>query len=288
MDKLKHIIISFLILFCCVYYGYSQTIKAAFYADTTIVCVNTPLQFYDNSTAGQITSWTWNFGNGDISTLQNPVATYTSTGTYTVSLTITDTSGVSKTKTKINYIIVRDLPTADFTYARLNDVFTTDTFNLSSFWYTFSDNSVFPDSMQCSYFWDFGDGVFHDSTDTVIYMFTGQGNYTVQYIVETGLNCQDTASVTIKVEDVFNAPNVFTPDGDGINDLFVIETNGYNTYKMIIFNRWGNIVKVIEAKKLIWDGYSSAGVKLDPGVYFYHVISSEIPNFKKSGLIYLY
>jgi len=53
-----------------------------------------------------ITSWSWNFGDGGTSTLQNPTHTYTVNGIYTVSLTVTDNNGLSRTETKQAFIQV--------------------------------------------------------------------------------------------------------------------------------------------------------------------------------------
>ena len=73
-----------------------------FTADKTEGSVPLTVQFIDQST-GEITSWYWEFGNGETSTEQNPSHTYNSTGYFTVSLTVTGPGG-SDTKIKGNYI----------------------------------------------------------------------------------------------------------------------------------------------------------------------------------------
>ena len=64
-------------------------------SDTNISCVPALIQFYDNSVSGNvndpITSWYWNFGDGNYSTLSDPSHAYTQAGTYTVFLTVTTT-----------------------------------------------------------------------------------------------------------------------------------------------------------------------------------------------------
>lgn len=70
---------------------------------------NGTIQFTDMSTEGP-TSWTWDFGDGNTSSDQNPVHTYTADGTYTVELTSTNGIG-SDTHTEVNYIVI-DLPDA--------------------------------------------------------------------------------------------------------------------------------------------------------------------------------
>ena len=78
--------------------------EANFTANITSGLPPLPVQFTDLST-GVINSWSWSFGDGNISTLQNPVYTYTIPGNYTVSLTATNAGG-STTMTKIGYIRV--------------------------------------------------------------------------------------------------------------------------------------------------------------------------------------
>jgi uncharacterized protein (TIGR02145 family) len=92
---------------------------ANFSASPTSVSVGGSVQFTDQSANNPI-SWTWSFGDGTMSTQQNPVKTYTTAGTYTVSLTVTNSYG-SNTSTKNNYIDVSDMggnPTGTFTDSR--------------------------------------------------------------------------------------------------------------------------------------------------------------------------
>jgi len=70
----------------------SSPLSVQFSANPATVCVNTPVQFSDQTTGGTITSWNWSFPNGSpaTSTLQNPTVTYFQPGTYAVSLTASD------------------------------------------------------------------------------------------------------------------------------------------------------------------------------------------------------
>ncbi|MBI4646259.1 MAG: PKD domain-containing protein [Bacteroidia bacterium] len=85
-----------------------------FFADNTNVPLNTTVNFYDISSYDEISAWSWNFGNGSTSDLQNPSHTYTSAGSYTVSLFITTTYG-NFTETKTGYITVFDESSGDMT-----------------------------------------------------------------------------------------------------------------------------------------------------------------------------
>ncbi len=73
-------------------------------------------------------------------------------------------------------------------------------------------------------------------------------------------------------------PNVFTPNGDGINDFFKME-NAWGNTEMYIFNRWGEIINYLEGNNCNWDGFTSVGVKCPDGVYYY-LIKVEDKEFK--------
>lgn len=77
---------------------------SAFSASSTSIIAGENVQFIDQSTNNP-TSWSWNFGDGETSTLQNPSHTYSTAGTYTVVLSATNNFG-SGTETKTNYITV--------------------------------------------------------------------------------------------------------------------------------------------------------------------------------------
>ena len=91
---------------------------------------------------------------------------------------------------------------------------------------------------------------------------------TMTYVV-TGTNapgCKDTANVEIKVQlcDI-KIPNVITPNGDGVNDRFLIENlEILSLAKLQIYNRWGRLVYESEQYKNDWDANSVSG-----GTYFY-------------------
>ena len=89
------------------------------------------------------------------------------------------------------------------------------------------------------------------------------------------------------VKDILDAPNIFSPNGDGYNDVFIVKTNGANQFLLEVFNRWGAIIYSITAKRPQWDGRSSSGVILPPGSYFYHITSPDVKGYKKAGVIQL-
>ena len=89
------------------------------------------------------------------------------------------------------------------------------------------------------------------------------------------------------IPSTFEYPNVFTPNGDEINDKFVIK--GFNAACVIdaitIFNRWGERVhKGTDIEHFSWDGKVNEGADAEDGVYFYVV---EGKGFKKTGNVTL-
>ena len=82
----------------------AATLSADFTANNVNICLGSSITFNDIST-GSPTSWTWDFGDGNSSALQNPTHTYSSAGTYNVSLTISYGT-ITDTETKTAFIAV--------------------------------------------------------------------------------------------------------------------------------------------------------------------------------------
>lgn len=95
------------------------------------------------------------------------------------------------------------------------------------------------------------------------------------YIICDGFNKCDTAICQITVEDILVIPELFTPNGDGYNDLYVIKgLDKYSNNEIFIFNRWGNVVYNKENYNNSWDGVSNSKYRignreLPVGVYYY-------------------
>ncbi len=85
-------------------------------------------------------------------------------------------------------------------------------------------------------------------------------------------------------------PNVFTPNGDGINDYFEVETDGITVYDFTVFTRTGAQIFNSNSPRIFWDGTNSAALDLEEGVYYY-VIEEEEGNtrpYSSAGFIYLF
>jgi PKD repeat protein len=109
---------------------------ADFYTLTPAVCVNSSVNFVDNSSLGAATSWNWTFPGGSpaTSTDQSPVVTYATPGTYSVSLTVSNANG-SNSVTKNSYVTVES-NTADITTPTFFEGFENLTLGAANGWST--------------------------------------------------------------------------------------------------------------------------------------------------------
>lgn len=150
----------------------------------------------------------------------------------------------------------------------------------------FTDNSF----GSTGYNWDFGDNnssTIQDPSNT----FTSAGFYTVIQTVTDG-TCTDTASIIIEVigDPSVTVPNVFTPNGDGLNDVFAPQVVGIAELHGQIFNRYGALVYEWFGPEGWWDGYTApAGVHVAEGTYFYVItaVGVEGSQFEEKGIVTL-
>ncbi len=103
----------------------------------------------------------------------------------------------------------------------------------------------------------------------VTFMDTGQ--VYIKLIAVNNLGCKDslTKMINIKDENIF-IPNAFTPNGDGLNDVFIPVSHGIKSVHMVIFNRWGEEIYVSDSMKEGWNGIFKGEV-LSPDAYGYSI-----------------
>lgn len=117
-----------------------------------------------------------------------------------------------------------------------------------------------------------------ESDETYRYYVRTFGHYTMEGIVRPLVNYSAIKTVRIGQEEPTEAfsytlPNVFTPNGDGYNDIFEPKVTGADlivSAKTVIFNRWGNILCDTDDPLIQWDGKSKQTMMdCPPGTYFY-------------------
>ncbi|HVR76242.1 MAG TPA: PKD domain-containing protein, partial [Planctomycetota bacterium] len=146
-------------------------VSAAFVASPASGCSPLAVDFSDRSTGEDITSWSWDFGNGNTSSDRNPRHVYQSPGSYTVSLTVRNACG-SDTETRPAFITAKGGVTAAFTASL--------TSGCAPLVVDFKDRTT-GDSPR-SWSWDFGDGE-TSSTRNPRHTFDAPGTYTVKLTV---------------------------------------------------------------------------------------------------------
>ncbi|MEL6676903.1 MAG: PKD domain-containing protein, partial [Bacteroidota bacterium] len=162
-------------------------------ADQTNACAPIAIQFTDESNTNPFpVQWEWDFGDGNVSTVRNPINTYLSDGTYTVNLKIQDANGCRDSITYTNYISL-DHPEADFT--------SSTTQICPGVQMQFFDQSTGPRPLTTR-IWDFGDGTVVNNALNPTHIYTTPGTYTVSLIVGDGVNCRDTMIQTTLIEVV--------------------------------------------------------------------------------------
>jgi tripartite motif-containing protein 71 len=170
---------------------------AAFSASPTSGKAPLKVTFTDKST-GKPTSWNWNFGDGNSSTEQNPVHTYSKVGLYTVKLTVKNADGSGKTS-KSKYIYVKnplEAPSVVFSAS--------PTSGKAPLTVNFTDKST---NSPTSWNWNFGDG--NTSTEqNPVHTYSKVGQYTVKLKVKNAAGSSTISkSDYIKVINPFKAPN---------------------------------------------------------------------------------
>jgi len=122
-----------------------------------------------------------------------------------------------------------------------------------------------------SYFWDFGNG-FTELTGVASNVSTTYetGVYTITLTASNG-SCEsiwtDVIDVLYGDPSIIEVPNVFTPNGDQVNDVFFIQSENLERLEGSIFNRWGNEVFTFDTLDFEWDGTINGQLASD-GTYF--------------------
>lgn len=256
-------------------------------ANADIIAGCPPLTVNFSDTAQNISTWQWNFGDpisgpSNLSNLPQPVHTFNQSGLYSVSLTLTSVHGCSQTGIFTNMVEVYTEPIASFESVPSVASIMEPTF-------AFTNNSV----NSAAWLWHFGDLIQATSIEfEPTYTYNEEGTYPVTLIAYNLNGCSDTISydVTVSPEYTFFVPNTFTPNGDGINDVFQGIGRNINEYSLQIFDRWGKLVFETDDYYTPWNGLLHNSI--DPcmsGVYVYYITVKDFRNrlHKYYGQVYL-
>lgn len=173
------------LLFCLMIstIGLSQTPPTSqFTASPLTVCLEQSIHFTNQSTAGSspITSYSWDFGDGNASTQQNPNHVYSAPGTYTVTLTVQASNGQADFELKAAYVTVNPKPVANFT--------TTANGCSLPVSVTFGNTTT----GAASYNWNFGNSQTSTLQNPAAVNYSTAGTYNVTLIATNNFGCKDT------------------------------------------------------------------------------------------------
>ncbi|MBP6458576.1 MAG: gliding motility-associated C-terminal domain-containing protein [Crocinitomicaceae bacterium] len=204
-------------------------------------------------------TYTWNNGvlNGQPFVPANGVTKYVVTGT--------DIRGCKNTDTVTVTVLPKPIP-----------LFSANTTSgLASYVKPLNILLTNTSSQADKYEWNFRNGetlLSKTTEEPVTALYRLPGKYVITLTAFNGI-CVDSASIEIKVEkldtpSVLIAPNVFSPNNDGVNDEFYLTVKNAKTLKLVIYNRWGNPIHEISETSPSWDGKIN-GANADEGVYYY-------------------
>ncbi len=214
---------------------------------------------------GTIVKWSWSFGDGTASSMQNPVHTYAADGTYMVSLTATDNDGAFDTATR-RVTVADSIPTNIPPAAS----FKVRTSELTA---KFKDRSLDKDGTIVKWSWSFGDGTV-SSTQNPIHTYAEDGTYLVRLTVTDNDGAFSTASRRVTVSVPPRAPSGLKATASSSRRIDLFWTDNADNEKGFTIEKSRNGIrwKQIASIKRNSETFSSKG--LHPGTtYYYRVLT---------------
>ena len=274
----------------------SDTVNVSFFesplvdfeADKTSGCTPLTARFTNNSSAiegGYTNEWFFfdqNFNMVHYSTEKEPVVVFDNSGFITVKLVVSSEDGCKDSLTRWNYISASPQPQLGFS-ASPEISMMSENQGVVEFTSYISGNVL--DNPNNTIVWNFGDGQ-TDNTLNPSHPYTSWGDYTVTLSLITEEGCSDSVSHVVVIEDDLVFPNVITPNGDGVNDVWAIgnlntainpeDPDQFRHNELRISDRFGKVV--FHAKN--YDTFSKDGqivlgervfdgLGLPDGVYYY-------------------
>ncbi len=229
-----------------------------------------------NSNGTTITQTLWIWGDGVIDTVSaagSAFHTYTQPGRYPLWMVVVSADGCTDTIKAT--ITVHPRPQAAFAPTQVVK-------RQPETQVAFTNQS----QGATAYVWDFGNNTTSTEPNPVV-DFNQPGSYPITLVAYNAFGCTDTARGLVVIEpglDIF-IPNVFTPNGDGVNDEWNIRTSGI-PYQVWVYDRWGRLVFEGNNARL-WNGRSRDGSECPEGAYTYK-LTATLPGgqtFTRTGTV---
>ncbi len=222
-------------------------------------CLGLPVQFTDRSTAvsNNISSWNWSFGDGNVSTLQNPVHQYQSSGTFAVKMNVTTAEGCS------SEILEKEITVYPIPVVNAGP----DQFLLQGGQVTLKGSAL--GSSDYVYTWTPATWLNNPSIPQPVSKAESDITYRLTVTAEGGCTAFDEVFVKLLLKPII--PNAFSPNGDGINETWIIRyIESYPGATVQIFDRYGKSVFFSTGYNNPWNG-TLGGTPVPTGVYYYIV-----------------
>jgi gliding motility-associated-like protein len=242
-----------------------------FSAEVVADCAPLKVGFNNLSVVPANTQYTWYFGDGGVSNSPEPGYVYESSGLFDVSLVATTQHGCSASMDRKEYIEVYPVPKAYFAFSASElDIISPE---LTVTAYTNAADSVW---------------YFMNDVDTLLgpnhqLTFQDTGWYTFVQYVKNDFGCIDSTVREIRVNPGYRIyiPNSFSPNRDGINDVFKVYGEELSNFSIMVFNRWGQQIYMSYDMENGWDGTTQLSDKsVDQGVYVYVIRVTDDQGFE--------
>ena len=240
-------------------------IDVVFTADTTAACWPGVFNLVNLVDDELFTSSKWEISDGTILTNTNGFTqSFDEPGNYDVTLTLSNELGCAYSATYPSYLASFTPPTANY-YATPQPTDATQTE------ITFENISV---GDITNYLWVFGDSLGYSAQAEPVYEFPigVGGEYPVSLTVTDIHNCKDVIEAIVDINDIFTTfiPNSFTPNNDGVNDVFYVYGGDIDNsrFSFQVFDRWGDMVFETNDMNIPWTGEVHGGEYYAPnGTY---------------------
>lgn len=238
-------------------------VKFAITSVTTCIVANAGLT--DLSTLPEGSRWNWTFGNGDTSTLQNPIYTYSAEGNYKIKVVITTTAGCTDSLTK-NYNVYFP-PTAEAVFSET--IISTSVLSFSNLVANVKQSS-----------WEFGDGK-NSVIKNPTHKFPEIETYKICLTTYDSLDCEyiSCKEVYVGLARIVAVPSSFSPNEDNINDVLNVRGGPLVEMDFKIFNEWGNLLFSSSSQEFGWDGNFNG--ELQPAGVYEYILKGKTADNKK-------
>ena len=245
-----------------------------FHITPSEICVPEEVTFKSTATPASTHRWTISSANMPDTTFYgaNSSFTFTEPGRYSILYKAYEALACADSVFLSNYINAGKQPTALFNFEPAEAEVGQEV--------VFTNQS---EGQNVHYSWSFGDGSnSNEENPTHVYNNENSDNYNVILTVADDANCQDMYMAPVPVVDnhVLFVPNTFTPNKDGLNDVFLPVIACVAKYYIMIYDRNGGLVFYSDNPEIGWDG-SSNGIECPSGIYTYYINYVRYNNLKQ-------